>query len=90
MPDHVHWLLELAERGSLSSIVQQCKSVSAHGINKHLNRRGKVWQAGFHDHALRTEESLIAAARYIVANPIRAGLCDRIEEYPHWDAIWID
>jgi len=89
MPDHVHWLLELKDGYALSQVVQECKSISAHDINKALNRRGKVWQAGFHDHALRTEESVVDAARYIVANPVRAGLCERAEDYSHWDAVWL-
>jgi len=28
-------------------------------------------------------------ARYIVANPIRAGLVDNIGQYPYWDAVWL-
>ncbi|MFV3290267.1 transposase, partial [Pseudomonas sp. NY11955] len=28
-------------------------------------------------------------ARYIVANPIRAGLVSRVGDYPHWDAVWL-
>jgi putative transposase len=89
MPDHVHWLLELKASVTLSQVVQQCKSISAHHFNKVLNRSGKVWQAGFHDHALRTEETAVAAARYIIANPVRAGLCNRVEQYSHWDAAWL-
>ena len=30
-----------------------------------------------------------AAARYIVANPLRAGLVKQIGDYPLWDAIWL-
>jgi REP element-mobilizing transposase RayT len=89
MPDHVHWLLELKVGSSLSRVVQACKSRSAHEINNALQRCGRVWQAGFHDHALRTEESVVEAARYIVANPIRAGLCEKVEQYSHWDAVWV-
>jgi putative transposase len=29
-------------------------------------------------------------ARYVVANPLRAGLVDSIRDYPHWDAVWLD
>jgi len=43
----------------------------------------------FHYHALRNEESIKAAARYIIANPLRAGLVQRIEDYPLWDALWL-
>lgn len=28
-------------------------------------------------------------ARYMVANPLRAGLVSSIREYPHWDAVWL-
>lgn len=49
----------------------------------------RVWQRGFHDRALRQEEDLIATARYVVANPLRAGLVDRIGDYPWWDAVWL-
>jgi REP element-mobilizing transposase RayT len=82
MPDHLHWLREL-RRGTLAQVVGSVKSVSAHQIG------GRVWQPGYHDHALRTDEDLRAVARYIVANPLRAGLVARIGDYPHWDAAWI-
>jgi REP element-mobilizing transposase RayT len=48
-----------------------------------------VWQPGFHDRALRTDESVIRAARYLVANPIRAGLARGIGDYSFWDAVWL-
>jgi len=79
----------LRDNASLSGVVHSAKSYSAHRINEVLGRNGSIWQAGFHDHAIRKEETLIDVARYIVANPVRAGLCDRIGEYPHWDCVWI-
>lgn len=82
MPDHLHWLLQL-EQGLLSALVGRVKSISA----KRLGR--PIWQAGFHDRALRREEDLQATARYLVANPLRAGLVTRVGLYPHWDAIWL-
>ncbi|VXB20296.1 REP-associated tyrosine transposase [Pseudomonas sp. 8O] len=88
MPDHLHWLVQLREM-PLSKRVLQLKSRSAIAINKARNASGRVWQKGFHDHALRKEEDLAATARYVVANPLRAGLVQRIGDYPHWDAIWL-
>ena len=88
MPDHLHWLVQLADM-PLSQIVLQLKSRSAIAINKARNASGRVWQKGFHDHALRKEEELTTTARYIVANPLRAGLVKHIGDYPHWDAIWL-
>jgi putative transposase len=54
-----------------------------------VHRKGRIWQDGFHDHALRKEEAVIDAARYIVANPLRAGLVGSVKDYSHWDAIWL-
>jgi putative transposase len=89
MPDHLHWLLQL-EDGDLSRLVGLYKARSAKMINHRRDTpRMRVWQPGFHDHALRREEDLLATARYIVANPVRAGLTKRLGDYPHWDAVWL-
>ncbi|MEW2970339.1 transposase, partial [Pseudomonas aeruginosa] len=39
--------------------------------------------------ALRKDEDVRVAARYIIANPIRAGLVRKAGEYPHWDCVWL-
>ena len=84
MPDHCHWLA-IPCTVSLSDLVGRVKARSAKGIA----RAGGVWQRGFHDHALRREEDLRATARYIIANPLRAGLVSNIGDYPLWDAVWM-
>lgn len=81
--------MQLGENHQLSTVVRNIKSVSAHRINGRLRRQGKIWQAGYHDHALRREEDLVALARYVVANPIRKGLVARSADYPLWDAVWV-
>ena len=89
MPDHVHWLFQLGEFVDLSAAVKRFKACSARRVNGHLNRRGALWQKAFYDHALRKDEDVRSVARYIVANPLRAGLVKNIGEYPLWDAIWL-
>jgi len=89
MPDHLHWLIQLKAIASLSKTVASIKSISAHRINQKLNQHGRVWQPGFHDHAIRKEEDIKAIARYVIANPVRAQLVENIGGYPLWDAIWI-
>ncbi|QXH35509.1 REP-associated tyrosine transposase [Pseudomonas muyukensis] len=88
MPDHLHWLIELRQIG-LSNLMRRVKSRSSRFINAAANRQGRLWQKNFHDHALRKEHDLRATARYIVANPLRAGLVTTLRHYPHWDAIWL-
>jgi putative transposase len=89
MPDHLHWLLQL-QTGGLSSLVKRFKSVSGGNVNRQRGTPGDlVWQSGFHDHAIRDGEDLQGIARYVVANPVRAGLVGSARHYPHWDAIWL-
>jgi REP element-mobilizing transposase RayT len=89
MPDHVHWLIQLLDEAPLSKVIHRVKSVSAYHLNKTLKRKGRFWQNGFHDHAMRKEEDIRVAARYIIANPIRAGLVTKVGDYSHWDAVWV-
>ncbi|MCP1444172.1 REP element-mobilizing transposase RayT [Pseudomonas sp. GGS8] len=88
MPDHFHWLVEL-EKCSLSNLMRQTKSLSAREVNLSSNRTGPLWQPGYHDRALRREEDLVKMARYVVANPMQAGLVERLGDYPLWDAVWL-
>jgi putative transposase len=89
MPDHLHWLFQLNEPLNLSELIKKLKAQSSLAINARIGRQGAVWQRGFHDHAIRDDEDLQAVARYIIANPLRAGLVKHIGDYPLWDAIWL-
>ena len=83
MPDHIHWLFQLHQKQSLSKLIQGIKSISARAYGK------PIWQAGYYDHAIRKDEDIVNIARYIIANPLRAGLVKRVGDYPHWHAIWL-
>ena len=89
MPDHVHWLLQLGERDGLGRVVNRLKSASARYANRARGASGVVWAKAFHDHGLRSDEDLQAVARYVVANPLRAGLVSQIGNYPFWNAVWL-
>jgi len=89
MPDHLHWLMQLKEGYSLGQVVHFVKSASARRVNSALNRTGRFWGRGYYDHALRTPEAALDCARYIVANPLRAGLVGSIGDYPLWDSAWL-
>ena len=89
MPDHLHWILTLRNNTSLATTVGIVKAHSARQINDALGRSGPVWQRGYFDHAIRNEEDLVDISRYIVTNPLRAGLVDGIGDYSLWDSVWI-
>ncbi|WP_419481271.1 REP-associated tyrosine transposase [Dokdonella sp.] len=90
MPDHWHGLVELGPQEDLSRLVRRLKGITSRKANQARERSGALWAEGFHDHALRAEEHVLDVARYIVLNPVRAGLVKRVGDYPFWDAVWID
>ena len=90
MPDHLHWLFRLNGSRSLSGTTGTMKSFSTRQINSILGRRGRIWRPGFYDHAIRIDEVLVQVARYIVANPLRAGIVTSMRHYALWDSLWVD
>ncbi len=95
MPDHLHWMFQLRHSSNefdptaLSWVVKALKARSALNINRHLCQSGSLWQRAHFDRAARKDEDIRHIARYIVANPLRAGLVRDIGHYPplglHWD-----
>lgn len=89
MPDHVHWLLQLGHYTPLARAVACLKAASTRAVNTQRAMQAPVWARAYHDHAVRHDADLRAVARYVIANPLRAGLVQRIGAYPFWDAIWL-
>ena len=90
MPDHLHFLVELGELETLDALMRRMKAVTSRVAKAVDGRReGPTWMPGFHERLMRDGLNREAAARYIVANPVRAGLVRSCREYPYWDAIWL-
>ena len=81
--------MQLGEHDGLATVVNRMKSASIREANRVLGRVGALWQRAYHDHALHSDEDVVAVARYIVANPIRAGLVRQAGDYPLWNAVWL-
>ena len=65
-PNHVHVLVTPSGgENTLSDLVQEWKSVSAHRINKALGRKGEFWQKEYFDHIVRSPEQLAKFKSYI-------------------------
>jgi hypothetical protein len=81
MPDHVH---VVAYGTSLSSdfptFVNHFKQTTGYACARRSGHR--LWQPGFYDRILCDDESTEAVARYVLENPIRAGLTRALGEYP--------
>ncbi len=90
MPDHVHMLFTPLRDAAgayfgLAEIMNAVKGISSRRVNQLLGRSGALWQTESFDHMLRSGERTREKAEYICANPVRAGLVERDDEY-RW--IW--
>jgi REP-associated tyrosine transposase len=80
MPDHVHLLVEgVRDDSDLKAFQSAAKQYSGFHYKAQFGR--PLWQRYGYERALRSEESTIDVVRYILANPVRAGLARRVDEY---------
>jgi REP element-mobilizing transposase RayT len=88
MPDHFHWLVQIDD--NVAQLGDPIKSLKVSTIRFANNKNIELsWQKGFYDRAIRKEEDLEDVARYIVMNPVRAGIVKSVRTYPFWNAIWL-
>lgn len=81
MPDHAHLLVEgLSKESNLEELVRVWKQCTAF----HAKREGvaALWQRGYYEHILRSDESMVIKAAYVLTNPVRKGLARSPHEYP--------
>lgn len=90
MPDHFHGLVRIGEGSNLARCVQRIKGQASAGCRTVMPQHEPLWSRAFHDHALRADEDVVIAAKYVIENPVRAGLVDDAMHYPHWDAFWLN
>ena len=81
MPNHVHLLLEIGKE-PLEHIVKSWKTFTARQINLVRKTEGPVWARDYHDRYIRDQEHYENARAYIRLNPVKAGLCEKTEDWP--------
>ena len=81
MPDHVHVLVYgTSERSDFRAFALLFKKLTGFYYKRRVGR--PLWQPGYYEHVLRNDEVAETVARYILENPIRAGLTRTLAEYP--------
>jgi REP element-mobilizing transposase RayT len=81
MPDHAHLLVEgKSEQANLKQFAKLVRQRTAIAYTQMSGQR--LWQSGFYERVLRDEEATPDIVRYIVGNPVRAGLTGSVADYP--------
>jgi len=90
MPNHVHALVRPHTGYTLSQVLHNWKSFTAHEAQKAAQASGLLipkgeafWQRESYDHLIRDEADFARVLEYIVQNPVKAGLCEKPEEWPY-------
>jgi putative transposase len=80
MPDHVHLILSGREENTdILKCLNSYKKQTGFWLYK--NKPSIKWQKDYYDHILRKEEDLETIIKYILNNPVRAGLVDNWKQY---------
>lgn len=83
MNNHVHMLIETDDIKELSKYMQRLNTTYAKYYNKKYNRVGYVFRDRYKTEGIYSEEQLYNCIKYIYDNPVKAGICNRPEEYPY-------
>ena len=81
IPNHYHLLLELPET-DLGAGMHLLNGRYARRFNARHGRVGHVFQGPYRVTPVTDDVHLLEACRYIVMNPVRAGLCAHPGEWP--------
>jgi REP-associated tyrosine transposase len=78
MPEHVHVLLSEPDRQTLADALKSLKQ----GVSRRLIENAEhFWQKRYYDFNIRDYPQFMEKLRYIHRNPVRAGLCERPEDW---------
>jgi REP element-mobilizing transposase RayT len=66
--DHLHLIAEAADRRALGRGVQGLTIRVARAVNRHLDRRGRLFADRYHARALKTPRACSLAVRYVLLN----------------------
>ncbi|TAE05655.1 MAG: hypothetical protein EAZ95_19720 [Bacteroidetes bacterium] len=91
MSNHVHLVFDTALQlrnsdesyQNIDKIMQGIKSYTAHKINRLLGRQGTFWQEESFDRVIRNDKELQNILNYTIQNPVKAGIVEHWQDFPH-------
>ena len=81
MNNHTHMLLECHSIENLSKYMHSLNTRYGQYFNKRYNRLGYVFRDRYKSEGIYTKEQLNNCIHYIYNNPVKAGICERPEQY---------
>ena len=85
MGNHVHLLIREGNE-SIGNVFRHIGSAFVYWYNLKYERTGHLFQDRFKSEPIEDEAYLLTVFRYILMNPVKAGLCRQPENYPYSSA----
>jgi REP element-mobilizing transposase RayT len=82
MPDHVHLVVATRIESRFEDFVGRLKSKVTRGLHAQ-GIPGTIWERSYWDRHAHAPDDVQAMVEYVLANPVRRGLCERVEEWPY-------
>jgi len=82
MPNHFHFVIESSHHQSLSQFMQWLLTSHVRRYHRHYGSSGHVWQGRFKSFPVQHDEHLLMVLRYVLQNPVRAGLTASVNDWP--------
>ena len=86
MSTHFHVVLQAVKTEDLPQHVAFLKRNYTRWYQKRYSWRGPLWRERYRSLPIENEEYLAACGLYVELNPVKAGICQRPEEYPYSSA----
>ena len=86
MSTHFHVVLQAVKTEDLPQHVAFLKRNYTRWYQKKYSWRGPLWRERYRSLPIENEEYLAACGLYVELNPVKAGICQRPEEYPYSSA----
>ena len=86
MPNHFHLVVQPATDKALSPFMQWWMTSHVRRYHRHYRSHGHVWQGRFKSFPIQQDGHLLSVLRYVLRNPVRAGLVEHAMDWP-WSSL---
>ena len=86
MPNHFHLVVQPETEATLSPFMHWWMTSHVRRYHQHYRSHGHVWQGRFKRFPIQQDGHLLTALRYVLRNPVRAGLVEQAMDWP-WSSL---
>ncbi len=83
MPNHFHIITKQNQANGLLKFISATQFAYAKHFNHKWNRKGQMFEGRYYPKHIKDQLQLINTIKYLINNPVKAGLVEKIEDWPY-------